>query len=333
MTTTDRRSFSDKYFLRAEHILEADGHDPVVLMQFFCRTNAVLCGMEESLELINACEADLEVCALAEGDSIEPWETVLTVRGPYRQFAHLETLLLGVLARGTRVATQTRAIVDAAGGKSVLFFGARHDHYLTQSTDGHAALVGGASGVATDQQGVRDGVLGLGTMPHALVAAYNGDTVVAAEKFVEHMPDVPFIALVDFANDCVGTSLATARALGDRLQGVRLDTSASLIDIALEGVEPPQYGVTPMLVDAVRVALDREGFQHVEIVVSGGLTGERVGLFESSGAAVDAYGVGSAVLRNFGEFDFTADIVEVDGQPVSKVGRSFKPNPRLVRSD
>ena len=44
---------------------------------------------------------------------------------------------------------------------------------------------------------------------------------------------------------------------------------------------------------------------------------------------MDAYGVGSSLLR--GHNDFTADVVLLDGRPVAKVGREYRPNPRLER--
>ncbi|NKB99074.1 MAG: nicotinate phosphoribosyltransferase [Pseudomonadales bacterium] len=326
----DRSYYSDKYFVRAASILKSDGHDPAVLMQIFCRTPGVLCGIAESVSLLEGLVGDLEVAALADGDAIEAWETVMTISGSYAKFAYLETLILGVLARGTRVATQTKAIVGAANGKPVLFFGGRHDHYLTQEADGFAAIVGGASGVATDAQGHRSGQSGVGTVPHSLIAAYRGNTVMASKKFVEHIDtDVPFTALVDFDNDCVATSLDVARELGGRLHGVRLDTSGSLVDISLQGCDEAENGVNPTLVNKVRQALDEAGFQHVQIVVSGGLTETKVAMFEAEHAPVDAYGVGSAIVRNSGEFDFTADIVRVDGEDVSKVGRRHQPNARL----
>ncbi len=332
----DRSFYSDKYFLRAASILKADDHDPMVLMQVFCRNPGILCGVAESVALLEGVEAGVEagveVSALADGDEIESWETVMTISGSYANFAHLETLILGVFARGTRVATQTREIVDAANGKPVLFFGGRHDHYLTQEADGFAAIAGGAAAVATDAQGYRMGQSGVGTVPHSLIAAYNGDTVLASKKFIEHIDaDVPFTALVDFDNDCVNTSLDVARALGRRLHGVRLDTSASLIDVSLQGRAEVEKGVNPTLVSKVRHALDRAGFQRVQIVVSGGLSATKVAMFEALQSPVDAYGVGSAIVQNRGNFDFTADIVKVDGEAISKVGRSHQPNVRLQR--
>jgi nicotinate phosphoribosyltransferase len=82
-----------------------------------------------------------------------------------------------------------------------------------------------------------------------------------------------------------------------------------------------------MLVQRVREALDGAGHERVKIVASGGFDAARIRQFEELGAAVDSYGVGSALLR--GENDFTADVVRVDGRDCAKVGRRYNPNPRL----
>jgi nicotinate phosphoribosyltransferase len=135
--------------------------------------------------------------------------------------------------------------------------------------------------------------------------------------------------LVDFENDSVRTALEVAGALGDDLWGVRLDTSESLADESLRrlyGDEAP-HGVAPELVREMRSALDDAGFGAVRIVASGGFTAERIRAFEADGVPVDAYGVGSSLIR--GSNDFTADVVMVDGRPCAKVGREYRPNPRL----
>ena len=169
-------------------------------------------------------------------------------------------------------------------------------------------------------------------MPHGLIAAYGGDTVHAAERFAAWAPpDVNVVVLVDFENDSVRTSLEVAHALGDRLWGVRLDTSRTLVDRSL-GDELGDFdprGVNERLVRRVREALDREGFERVRIVVSGGFDVRRIREFEAKGVPVDSYGVGSTLIR--GENDFTADVVVVDGKPCAKVGRWYRPNPRLER--
>jgi nicotinate phosphoribosyltransferase len=304
-------------------------------MQVFGKAHAYLGGIDEAIAILRLCSVewtDLVVHALYDGDEIDPWETVLTIEGPYGAFAHLETLYLGVLARRTRVGTNTREVVEAARPKEVMFFPARHDHWLVQTGDGYAAHIAGAIGVSTDAQASWWGSKGIGTVPHAIIAAYGGDTVLATRKFADHTPEeVRLISLVDFENDSVRTSLEVARALGSRLYGVRLDTSHTLVDrsvVPQMGSFDPT-GVNPHLVRNVRRALDAEGFQHVKIVVSGGFTAEKIREFERAGVPVDAYGVGSSLFG--GRFDFTADVVMVNGRPCAKVGRQHRPNPRLER--
>jgi nicotinate phosphoribosyltransferase len=329
--------YSDKYFVRAREILQADGYRPRVTMQVFGKSQAFLGGMDEAIAILKLCAIEwpeLEVKALYDGDEVEAWETVMLIEGPYDAFAHLETLYLGVLARRTRVGTNTRRVVEAAAGKEIMFFPARHDHWLVQTGDGYAAHVAGAIGVSTDAQASWWGSEGVGTVPHALIAAYAGDTVLATRKFAEHIgPEVKLIGLVDFENDCVGTSLEVARALGNRLYGVRLDTSETLVDRSLwdqMGYFKPT-GVNPQLVWNVRRALDAEGFREVKIVVSGGFTVEKIREFEQQKVPVDGYGVGSSLFQ--GRFDFTADVVMVEGKPLAKVGRQYRANPRLEKVD
>lgn len=327
--------YSDKYFVRAREILLAERHRPRVTMQVFGKAHAFLGGVDEAIAILKLCAIEwpeLEVYALHEGDRIEPWETVMLIEGPYDAFAHLETLYLGVLARRTRVGTNTRRVVEAAAPKEVMFFPARHDHWLVQTGDGYAAHIAGAIGVSTDAQASWWGSEGMGTVPHALIAAYGGDTVLATRKFADHIgPDVKLVTLVDFENDCVRTSLEVADALGDRLYGVRLDTSEMLVDRSLWGQmgrEKPT-GVNPPLVRNVRAALDGHGFERVKIVVSGGFTVEKIREFERQRVPVDAYGVGSSLFG--GRYDFTADIVLLEGRPCAKVGREYQPNARLER--
>jgi nicotinate phosphoribosyltransferase len=174
-------------------------------------------------------------------------------------------------------------------------------------------------------------------MPHALIAAYGGDTVEATRKFDQYIdPNVVRISLVDFDNDSVRTSLEVARALGDRLGAVRLDTSENMVDLCLQpiadlaGDDKEFRGVNPHLVEKVREALDREEFRHVGIFVSGGFNAEKIRKFEALGLPVTGYGVGSAFFdRKGGKFEYTADVVE----PVSKAGRGLWKGPELHKVD
>jgi nicotinate phosphoribosyltransferase len=327
--------FSDVYFNHARSALRAEGRPARVTWQVSAKQAGWLGGIDEAVALLKLCCDDfsaLDVHALYEGDRVEPWDTVMLVEGEYTSFAHLETLVIGTISRRTRVCTNMRTLVDAARPKPIYFFGARSDHALLQPGDGLAAHVGGAASVSTDAQGRFTGKKGVGTIPHALIAAHGGDTVAAALAVSRVLPpEVPLIALVDYANDSVATSIAVARALEGRLWGVRLDTSEFMVDksvIPHMGTFPPT-GVNPVLVWNVRNALDSEGFGEVKIVASGGFTVQRIRGFEDDGVPVDAYGVGASVQD--GRWDFTADVVRLDGLPQAKAGREFRPNAKLEK--
>jgi nicotinate phosphoribosyltransferase len=325
-------------------LLESEGDHPHVTMQVFQKEDSILGGIDEAIAVLKTCAGyheggewvagwdRLQVHALKEGDRIAPRETVMTIEGDYSVFAHLETVYLGSLARRSLIMRNVAEVVQAARGKQIFYFPARHDHWLVQTGDGWSAHVAGAIGVSTDAQASWWGGRGIGTVPHGLIAAYGGDTVRASVKFAEHFHgDMNITVLVDFVNDSVTTALDVAEALQGKLWGVRLDTSELLVDRSLwgemGGFKPT--GVNPRLVEKVRGALDGAGFRDVKIVVSGGFTASRIREFEAADVAVDAYGVGSSLIR--GQNDFTADIVLLDGQPCAKVGRAYAPNPRLER--
>jgi nicotinate phosphoribosyltransferase len=337
--------YSDAYFNHTKALLEADGHHPRVVMQVFQRKQSLLGGIDEAIAVLKQCSGrrgpdgrwiggfdELEVHALYEGDEIAPWETVMTIEGDLALFAHLETVYLGCLARRTLIMRNVNEVVEAARGKPILYFPARHDHWLVQTGDGWAAHVAGAIGVSTDAQASWWGGRGVGTVPHALIAAYGGDTALAARKFAERFAhEMNVTVLVDFANDSVTTALEVADALGDDLWGVRLDTSDRLADLALQRLhgDGAPTGVNAELVRLTRAALDDHGRPDVKIVASGGFTAERIREFEAAEVPVDAYGVGSSLIR--GSNDFTADVVMCDGRACAKVGRRYNPNPRLSR--
>ncbi|CAA9321699.1 MAG: Nicotinate phosphoribosyltransferase [uncultured Gemmatimonadetes bacterium] len=356
---------SDRYFVRTSATLAHAGRDPEVTLQIFAKKGGVLAGVYEALRLLQTQLADgyepgqVTVDTLLEGDAInaagsEAWETVMHVHGAYRAFGHLETPLLGVLARRSLVATNTRAVVEAAAGKPVIFMAPRHDDWRVQTPDGYAAQVGGARSVSSDAAGAWWGARGVGTMPHAMIAAFGGDTVAATLAFArylrEHEPDVQVMSLVDYENNAVRTSLEVARAMRAEfgpgsLAAVRVDTSERLIDDSL--IDDPEVwgrasltGVNAHLVRKMRSSLDAGGFPEVGIVVSGGFKPDKIRQFEAEGVPTAAYGVGSSLLGHsdgsgglLSDFDFTADVVRLDGAEAGKVGRRFRENPRMVRLD
>ena len=325
--------YSDKYFNRTRQVLLKDNNHVDVMMQVFTRKDAIVCGIDEAITILRLCADrpnELKIKALFDGDGIKSMETVMTIEGDYSTFAHLETVYLGVLARRTAIATSVKKVVEAAKPRNVLFFPARFSHYSLQTGDGYAAFISGALGVSTDANAAWWGTKGIGTIPHGLIAAYGGDTAEACRVFDKYMPkNIKRVALVDFKNDCVKTSLQVAHALGKRLWGVRLDTAEDVRDKSVTSRGKNSYGVNPELVWNVRRALDKEGFKNVKIVISSGFDEQKIRYFNKLKVPYDAVGVGSALFKE--RTDFTADIVKVNGLPRAKVGRKYNRNPRLKK--
>jgi len=351
-----------------------------VEMQWFTRRvgKSTVVGVDKSLAMLRHCtgywEGDnfidtsdqLQVWAVHDGTTVKSdgnplnVEPVLKVRGRYRDFALLETPTLGVLTRSSRVATNVYETLVAARGKPVLFFPARFDLHEVQAADGYAYNIAIkrfnvdhsheiGSFVSTDAQGDWWGGAGGGTVAHAAIATFLGDTAEVMMQFSRVLsPKIPRIALVDFNNDSVRDTLRVMEAmfkkyvelkdLGDEaeaakyvLYGVRLDTSGSLRDDSVEPLGDPalDLGVTPRLVFNVRHAMDhaweswnlssawkiaaQEYCRNVKIVVSGGFNPEKIKRFEKLGVPVDIYAVGSSLFNNNGTTvtDFTADVVRV----------------------
>ncbi len=295
---------ADVYFVGTLEVLEKQGlAQEVVVAEVFANRGGLLAGMDEAIDLLSG--RGLELWATPEGTWVEANQVVLRIRGPYRQFALFETAVLGMLAASSGWATAAAAVVAEAGGAPVISFGARHVHPAVASVMDRATLVAGFQGVSTILGARQADLVPAGTMPHALMLMV-GDTVSVARLFDAVMPAaVPRTVLVDTFHDEVEEALRVARALPS-LSSVRLDTPRE------------RGGVTAGLVRELRVHLDRAGFGHVGVFVSGGLTPERVAALREAGAA--GFGVGHYVAAA-PPLDFTMDLKEVSGRPVAKRGR------------
>ena len=359
--------------------------DLEVEMLWFTRRagKTLVVGVDKALTMLRHCTGHfngdkfidtsdrLEVWAVEDGATVigdgnpAHIQPVMRVSGRYRDFAILETPTLGVLTRSSRVATNVYDTLCAARGKQVMFFPARFDLHEVQAADGYAYNMAVqrfnldyerelGPVISTDAQGDWWGGSGSGTIAHAAIACFMGDTAAAMLAFAELLPvKIPRIALVDFNNDCVGDSLSTLKAMFFKymqhlqsgntdeasryvLYGVRTDTSGTLRDISVPplGAAELDLGVNPRLVFQLRLSLDgawqqwnlpvewqekaRLYCRNVKIVVSGGFTPEKIRRFESLGVPVDTYAVGSSLFDNHGPTvnDYTADVVRVkiDGQ-------------------
>ncbi|MCH6556265.1 MAG: nicotinate phosphoribosyltransferase [Chloroflexi bacterium] len=312
---------ADVYFLRTRQVMEAEGLNPIATMEVFPHRDGLLCGMREVEALLReALPKGAEAWALDEGETISQREVMLRINAPYLSYALYETAILGILAHESGWAQAARECVEAAQGVPVVSFGARHVHPLAAPYMDYAAIVGGCASGSTPLGARMAGKEPSGTMPHAMIICF-GDTVKAAVAFDKHVePDVPRVVLVDTFLDEPEEALRVAEALGERLQAVRLDTPSE------------RGGVTPELVKEARARLDQAGFERVQLLVSGGVTPERIRHFLSSGAPVDGFGVGS-YITSAQPNDFTADLKQVEGKPIAKLGRipGITDNPRLKR--
>ena len=313
---------ADVYLQRTLTILRNESINPEVTMEFSPQRGGVFCGIVEVRALLARVlpETGSEVWALEEGETVEADEVALRVKAPYGSLGLYETAISGTLASSTGWATAARECVDAAKGIPVVALGVRHVHPNVAAEVDYASVVGGCVSCSTIQGARLAGVTPAGNMPHALMLLM-GETVKAMQAFDRHMPqEVPRVALVDTFKDEAEEALNVARSLRERLRGVRLDTP------------PERGGVTSELVKEVRARLDLAGFRHVEILVSGGFTAERIREFVDQGAPVNSFGVGAYVASAISN-PFTADIHEIDGRPIAKRGRTpgVTPNPRLDR--
>lgn len=327
--------FSANYFLKSRQIVLHQNPGHIVTCQWFQRRDdTMLCGIDESLAILQEfahSPETLKIECLDDGDIIQYGEPVLKVTGKYEDFGFLESLIDGVLARRSSVATNTMQVVRALRGARTFSMADRQDDYLTQSGDGYASYVAGIKAFSTDAQGAWVNCKGMGTMPHALIQLCGGDVCKASDIYFAEFPDRPVTALIDYNNNVVVDALLLARHLGRNLGAIRVDTSKSLIDHYFDdkdtsGFDP--HGVCKELIYALREALNKEGFDYVNIVVSSGFSPEKIAEWTAEGVPVDMYGVGTYLVNNT-TVGFTGDLVELDGKPQAKEGRGNIPSKRL----
>lgn len=303
---------TDAYFERVEDALDSAGHNPTVVAevtadQFPTDEYEVFAGLPDVVELLSNIDAELDVTAIPEGRMFDGGP-VMNIRGPYRQFARFETALLGFLSQASGIATNARKAVSAANGVPVLSFGARHVNPSLGAVVERNALIGGVDGiscVAAESFVDEDAV---GTMPHALMLAFGyGEQEQAWNAFNDGVPDdVPRLILCDTFTDERDEVIRAVEELGDDIDGVRLDTTGS------------RRGNFKHIIKEVQWALDECGRNDVDIYVSGGLTPSD--LYDLSDVVFGGFGVGG-YIASADPVDFSLDIINVEGEPISKRGK------------
>jgi nicotinate phosphoribosyltransferase len=300
---------TDAYFLRTEEALRHADRNPrvaaeVTADQFPTGRFETLAGVRDAAALLEGLDVDVD--ALPEGCLFDGGP-VLRIEGRYLDFARFETSLLGFLSHASGIATAALDCRVAAPESTVLSFGARHVHPSMAATVERSALIGGLDGfshvAAGDVLGREPG----GTMPHALVICFGrGEQEAAWQAFDGGVaPEVPRIALVDTYTDETDETRRAVAALGDRLDGVRIDTTSS------------RRGDLRHIVREVRWTLAELGREDVDLFVSGGVDPS---ILRDLRDVADGFGVGGYV-SNADPVDFALDIVEMEGDPATKRGK------------
>ncbi|RKD93359.1 nicotinate phosphoribosyltransferase [Halopiger aswanensis] len=300
---------TDAYFERTRATLEHAEKNPTVVAevtadQFPTGEFDVFTGVKDVATLFEGHNVDVD--ALPDGQLFDGGP-VLRIEGPYLEFAELETSLLGFLSQPSGFATAALEARLAAPESLVLSFGARHVHPSIAATVERAALLAGLDGFSHVAAGELLDREASGTMPHALMFCFGeGNQAEAWTAFDEAVPEaVPRIALVDTFWDEKSESLLAAETLGDDLDGVRIDTTGS------------RRGNFRHIIREVRWELDARGHEDVDIFCSGGLDPDAIRELRD---VADGFGVGSHIT-GADSVDFSLDIVEIDGEPISKRGK------------
>ena len=301
---------ADVYFHRTMEVLRARGkentpvHVEVALKSSDPEEWFVVAGMDEVAHLFE--EIDVEVRAVPEGTICRPHDPVLTISGPYGAFAEHETALLGLLCQASGVATAAARCRLAAGERPVISFGARRMHPSISLMIERSAYLGGCDGVAVELAADQLGIPATGTTPHSL-AIVLGSTEEMTRAFDEVVDKaVARTILIDTFDDEKFGALIAAQAIPDDIYAVRLDTPGN------------RRGDFMDLMREVRWELDSRGFGHVKIFASGGIDVENI---LHLNPLADAYGVGGPIA-SAPMVDYSLDIVEVDGEPRAKRGKT-----------
>lgn len=306
---------TDIYFIRTVKILKEDGLDKVNVHAELTVSSlpkgypwGFLGGLRDTIKLLEGLPIDVD--AVPEGSVIFDKDyygvkvPIMTIRGPYAEFAIYETPLLGFLAFGSGVLTKTARLRKIAGKNIVLLsFGARRMHPALSPFIDFYAYIGGCDGISSVLSAEKFlNTKPTGTMPHSLLIIYRvikGDHGLAWKAFDKYMPpDVPRIMLTDTYYDEVEESIRAVEYVGkDRIWGVRLDTPSS------------RRGKFEEIVKEVIWELKARGYDNVKIVVSGGIDEDVIPKLVKVG--VKAFGIGTAIATAK-IIDIAMDIVAVE---------------------
>ncbi|MGL4452156.1 MAG: nicotinate phosphoribosyltransferase [Sarcina sp.] len=230
------------------------------------------------------------IYAIPEGTPIFPNEPILTVKAPIIEAQLIETMILLTINHQSLIATKANRIVRAAGGRTVLEFGARRAQGYDGSIYGaRASYIGGVHGTATTLAGEMFDIPVSGTMAHSWVQLfdteydafktyaknYSGDCTLLVDTYSVLSSGVP---------NAIKIAKKVLEPMGKRLKGIRLDSG----DIAY-------------LSRKSRKMLDEAGLTDCKIVASNSLDEYTITSLLNQGAKIDAFGVGERLVTSKSE--------------------------------
>jgi len=216
-----------------------------------------------------------DVWAVPEGTLVFAGEPLMRVVAPIAEAQIMETYLLATLSYQTLIASKAARVVNAAKGRDVVDFSARRGHGgLASLLAARAAVIGGCAGTSNVLAGEQFGLNTYGTQAHSWVMAHE-DEAEAFAHFLDTFPDGA-VLLVDTYD--VRRAVKKIITMGKRPAGIRLDSGDLVKDSRW-----------------VRRELDRAGWTEVKIFASGDLDEYKIENLLAEGAAIDAFGVGTAL--------------------------------------
>lgn len=219
-----------------------------------------------------------DVWAVDEGTIVFENEPLLRVRAPIVQAQIAETFLLSTINHATMIASKAARVVHAAAPARCVEFGTRRTHPQAAVDAARWSYAAGFTGTSNVEAGRRYGIPVLGTAAHMWTMAHATEEQAFA-NYVATFPSAS-ILLIDTYDTARG-ALRAARAAGDRLRGVRLDS-----------------GDLDALSRQVRRVLDDNGAPQATIVASGDLNEHAIAQLRAAGAPIDTFGVGTEVVTS-----------------------------------
>jgi len=221
---------------------------------------------------------DGDIWGYPEGETYFPGSPIVVVESSFAAGVVLETVLLSIYNHDAAIASAASRMSAMAGARPCIEMGSRRTQELAAVAAARAAYVAGFEATSNLEAGRRYGVPTRGTSAHSFTLLHTDERAAFAAQVAALGEDTTL--LVDTYD--VEAAVRTAVELtGGRLGAVRLDSG----DLAV-------------MASKVRRQLDDLGATHTRIIVTSDL--DEFTIAALSGAPVDGYGVGTALVTGSG---------------------------------